>query len=109
MAKKSSRHPEESGEGCLDGVIAPELANNASVGGAIIPMIAHGIPGDGTTALLLGGQTIHGIEAGPLKQRNTPVRVVMIFLAAVFAAVIVLFVEILGIKSSPASSESTGS
>ena len=45
------------------GILAPEVANNASVGGAIIPMIALGIPGDGTTALLLGGLTIHGIEA----------------------------------------------
>lgn len=41
---------------------APEVANNASVGGAVIPMIALGIPGDGTTAMLLGGLTIHGIQ-----------------------------------------------
>lgn len=85
----------------MNGVIAPEVANNASVGGAIIPMIALGIPGDGTTALLLGGLTIHGIEAGPLMQRNYPVFVFMIFLAAVFAAVIALVVEIFGIKAFP--------
>ena len=101
MAKNSSKHPEEFGDGCVDGVIAPEVANNASVGGAIIPMIALGIPGDGTTALLLGGLTIHGIEAGPLMQRNYPGFVFMIFLAAVFAAVIALVVEIFGIKAFP--------
>ncbi len=101
MAKNASKHPEKFGEGCVDGVIAPEVANNASVGGAIIPMIALGIPGDGTTALLLGGLTIHGIEAGPLMQRNYPVFVFMIFLAAIFAAVIALIVEIFGIKAFP--------
>ena len=101
VAKNSSKHPEEFGEGCVDGIIAPEVANNASVGGAIIPMIALGIPGDGTTALLLGGLTIHGIEAGPLMQRNYPVFVYMIFMAAVFAAVIALVVEILGIRAFP--------
>ncbi len=101
VEKNNSKHPEEFGNGCVDGVIAPEVANNASVGGAIIPMIALGIPGDGTTALLLGGLTIHGIEAGPLMQRNYPVFVSMIFMAAIFAAVIALFVEIMGIRAFP--------
>lgn len=101
VAKNSSKNPDEFGQGCADGIIAPEVANNASIGGAIIPMIALGIPGDGTTALLLGGLTIHGIEAGPLMQRNYPVFVNMIFMAAVFAAVIALIVEIYGIKAFP--------
>ena len=101
MAKNSSKHGDEFGQGCVDGIIAPEVANNASVGGAIIPMVALGIPGDGTTALLLGGLTIHGIEAGPLMQRNYPIFVYMIFMAAVFAAVIALIVEIFGIKAFP--------
>ena len=101
MAKNASKHPEQFGEGCVDGIIAPEVSNNASIGGAIIPMISLGIPGDGTTALLLGGRTIHGIEAGPLLQKNHPIFVYMIFMAAVFAAVIALIVEIGGVKFFP--------
>ncbi len=101
VEKNHSKHPEEFGQGCVDGIFAPEVSNNAAIGGAIIPMIALGIPGDGTTALLLGGLTIHGIEAGPLMQRNYPVFVYMIFMAAVFAAVIALLVEIFGIQAFP--------
>lgn len=100
-AKSNSKHPEEFGKGCVDGVFAPEIANNACVGGAIIPMISLGIPGDGTTAMLLGGLMIHGIEAGPLLQKNHPLFVYMIFLAAVFAGIACLLVEILGIKQFP--------
>lgn len=101
MAKNSSKHPEQFGEGCPDGIIAPEVANNASIGGAIIPMVSLGIPGDGTTALLLGGLTIHGIEAGPLLQKNEPVLVYMIFMAAVLGAVISMLIEVFGIKLFP--------
>lgn len=101
MAKNSSKNPEKFGQGCVDGIIAPEVSNNASIGGAIIPMVSLGIPGDGTTALLLGGLTIHGIEAGPLLQKNNPVFVYMIFMAAVFAAIIALLVEMGGVKFFP--------
>lgn len=100
-AKNTSKHPEAFGTGVIDGVWAPEVSNNASIGGAIIPMIALGIPGDGTTAMLLGGLTIHGIEAGPLMQTNNPVFCNMIFLAALLAAVMALVVEIFGIRWFP--------
>jgi len=100
-AKNTSKHPEEFGTGIPAGVWAPEVANNASVGGAIIPMIALGIPGDGTTALLLGGLTIHGLEAGPLMQKNNPVFCYMIFLSALLAALMVLVVEVFGIRWFP--------
>ena len=101
LAKNGSKTPEEFGKGCPDGIIAPEVANNASIGGAIIPMIALGIPGDGTTALLLGGLTIHGIEAGPLLQKNHPVFVQIIFIAALLGAIVSLIVEIMGIRAFP--------
>lgn len=100
-AKNSSKHPEQFGTGIPDGIWAPEVANNASVGGAVIPMIALGIPGDGTTAMLLGGLTIHGIEPGPLMQKNNPVFCYMIFLSALLAALMCLVVEIFGIKWFP--------
>ena len=66
IAKARSKEPEKFGTGCVEGIIAPEIANNASVGGAIIPMIALGIPGDTTCALLISALMIHGIDAGPL-------------------------------------------
>ena len=101
LAKSGSKRSAEFGSGCPDGSIAPEVANNASIGGAIIPMISLGIPGDGTTALLLGGLTIHGITAGPLMQSNEPVFCNMIFLAALLGAVLALVIEIASIKYFP--------
>ena len=65
-AKASSKNPEEYGKGCAGGIWASETSNNASIGGALIPMMALGIPGDGITAMLLSGLTIHGLQAGPL-------------------------------------------
>lgn len=100
-AKNNSKQPEKFGKGCIDGVWAPEVANNASIGGALIPTIALGIPGDSSTALMLGGLIIHGIEAGPLLFRNQPVFVYVIFIAAALAAVFVLAVEIMGMRLFP--------
>lgn len=91
-AKNMSKHPEKFGTGCIDGVIAPEVANNASVGGAVIPFVALGIPGDATTAVLLGALTIQGVEAGPLIFRNAPVTVYCIFGTLMIGAIfLVLF------------------
>ncbi|EDL65579.1 tripartite tricarboxylate transporter permease [Bacillus sp. SG-1] len=65
-AKNQSKHPEQFGKGAPDGVVASESANNASVGGALIPLMALGIPGDTVTAMLLGGLMMHGLQPGPL-------------------------------------------
>jgi len=64
-AKRSSGHPERFGTGIPEGIVAPETANNAMTGGALIPMLAFGIPGDAVTAVILGGLMIHGIVPGP--------------------------------------------
>lgn len=60
-----SRHPEEFGKGAVEGVAAPEAANNASVPGALIPLLALGVPGSGTTAILLGAFLLYGLQPGP--------------------------------------------
>ena len=65
QAKKSSRHPEEFGQGSPEGIAAPEAANNATVGGALVPLLALGIPGSPSTAIILGAFIIHGIQPGP--------------------------------------------
>lgn len=101
IAKQSSKHPEKMGTGAVEGVFASEAANNASLGGAIIPLVALGIPGDGTSAILLSGLTIQGMEAGPMLIRNQPVFVYTIFAAALFGAIFVLLTEILSIPLFP--------
>lgn len=62
--KKMSKHPEEFGNGAICGIAASESANNAVTGGSMIPLLALGIPGSGTAALLLGGLMIHGLQPG---------------------------------------------
>lgn len=65
QAKKSSRTPERFGQGAPEGIAAPEAANNATVGGAMVPLLALGIPGSPSTAIILGAFIIHGIQPGP--------------------------------------------
>jgi len=78
-AKRSSKHPEEFGNGSLEGIVAAESANNAVTGGAMIPMLTLGIPGDGVMAILLGALTMQGITPGPnlFTQGNTWVYAIM--------------------------------
>jgi putative tricarboxylic transport membrane protein len=66
IAKASSRQPESFGKGNVEGVIAPETANNAASTGAMLPMLTLGIPGSPTTALLLGGMVMWGLMPGPM-------------------------------------------
>ncbi len=65
VAKMTARHPEEFGKGALNGVAAPESANNAASTGSMLPMLTLGIPGSPTTAVLLGGMVIWGLQPGP--------------------------------------------
>jgi len=72
-AKRSTPNPETPfGEGAKEGLIAPETANNAAVGGAFIPMLTLGIPGDAVTAIIIGALFIHGLKPGPLLLTETP-------------------------------------
>jgi putative tricarboxylic transport membrane protein len=64
-AKRSSKHPERFGLGCLEGLVSCETANNAVCGGTLVPMVSLGIPGDGTTAIILGVFMVYGIVPGP--------------------------------------------
>lgn len=100
-AKNTSKHPEKFGKGTIDGVIAPETANNASLGGSLIPFISLGIPGDTVTALLIGALTIQGVEAGPLIFTNSPDIVYMIFAAAIIGAILVVVFQIFAMPLFP--------
>jgi putative tricarboxylic transport membrane protein len=64
--KKFSKNPESFGKGNIAGVAGPESANNAASGGAMIPLLTLGIPGSGTTAILMGALIMYNIQPGPL-------------------------------------------
>jgi putative tricarboxylic transport membrane protein len=65
VEKRVSRHPERFGKGAIEGVAGPEAANNAAATGAMVPMFALGIPGSGTTAVILGALVMFGLRPGP--------------------------------------------
>jgi putative tricarboxylic transport membrane protein len=85
-----SKTPEQFGSGSEEGVIASEAANNATVGGALIPLIAMGIPGSVIDAILIGALTIHGLQPGPLLMQQNPDAVNMM-MATVLAANVFMF------------------
>jgi putative tricarboxylic transport membrane protein len=72
VEKKLSRHPEEFGHGAIEGVAAPESANNAGSAGALVPMLTLGIPGSATTAVMMGGLMMWGLRPGPLLFEKNP-------------------------------------
>jgi putative tricarboxylic transport membrane protein len=72
IEKAVSKHPEEFGQGAIEGVAAPEGANNAETGGALVPLLTLGIPGSGTTAILLAALVLWGFKPGPLFIQDSP-------------------------------------
>jgi putative tricarboxylic transport membrane protein len=72
IEKAVSKHPEEFGHGAIEGVAAPEGANNAETGGALVPLLTLGIPGSGTTAILLAALILWGFKPGPLFIQDSP-------------------------------------
>ncbi|MDR1534451.1 MAG: tripartite tricarboxylate transporter permease [Planctomycetota bacterium] len=71
-AKKTSKEPEKVGTGVYEGVIAPEVANNAAIGGALIPLLSLAVPGSPPAAVLLGALLLHGIRPGPMLNVEFP-------------------------------------
>lgn len=72
MEKRISKHKDEFGKGAIEGVAGPESANNAGVGGAMVPLLTLGIPGSATTALLLFVFMMYGLQPGPLLFQSDP-------------------------------------
>jgi putative tricarboxylic transport membrane protein len=85
-----SDHPERFGHGEPAGIVAPEAANNACVGGALIPMMTLGIPGDTMTAVLMGALLLHGLRPGPLLFADNPGFVATVYAALLLAIVFTL-------------------
>lgn len=98
VAKNRSKHPEKFGTGIIDGVVASETANNASIGGALVPLLTLGIPGDAVTAVMLGGFLIQGIQPGPLLFVSQAPLVYSIFAALLLSAIMMLILEFYGLR-----------
>lgn len=71
IEKKASKHPEKFGTGAVEGVAAPEASNNAAAGGSMVPLLALGIPGSATTAVMLVAFQMYGLQPGPLLFQNS--------------------------------------
>jgi len=97
-AKNSSKKPEEYGKGTPGGVVASETSNNAAIGGALIPLMSLGIPGDTVTAMLLGGLVLHGLQPGPLLIQNNATVVYGIFAALLIANVFMAILLFAGMR-----------
>ncbi|HHV42325.1 MAG TPA: C4-dicarboxylate ABC transporter permease [Clostridiaceae bacterium] len=95
-AKRGSKHPELFGTGLLEGVAAAEAANNACTGGAMIPMLSLGVPGDAVTAVLLGALIIQGLQPGPMLFKEHLDLVNAIFAAMIVANIIMIILGLLG-------------
>ena len=107
--KNQSKHPEEFGTGVPEGVMAPESANNMCTGGALIPMLTLGLPGDPSTAVMLGALLLHGFRPGPLFFAQSPdlafgiiggMLVTNVMMAVLAVASIGVFVRVLGTRRS---------
>ena len=96
QAKRMSKHPERFGTGIPEGIAAPEAGNNGVSGGALIPMLTMGVPGDAVAAILIGALTVQGLQPGPMLFAEHPVLVYSIFLGMFVANVAML---VLGLSS----------
>lgn len=97
-ARRTSKRPEEFGKGSIEGVIAPEISNNATVGGSLLPTLLLGIPGSDTAAVLLAGMIAHGIMPGPQLFSKRPDLVYTFFIGLLVAG---FFIIILGLAVLP--------
>jgi putative tricarboxylic transport membrane protein len=98
VAKNRSTKSEEFGSGSLEGIAASEAANSSSVGGALVPLLALGIPGSATDAVLLGALTLHGLVAGPELFVSQPTVVYGMLSAVLISNIFILLLGLLGNK-----------
>ncbi len=94
-ARRWSRWPEEFGKGSPEAIAAPESANNTVAGTALVPMLSFGIPGSNSTAILLGGLLIHGLNPGPLLFSRNPDFIYGLFGGLLVANLSLFFVGIM--------------
>jgi putative tricarboxylic transport membrane protein len=97
-AKRWSKNKDAFGKGSIEGIAAPESANNAVTGGAMVPLLALGIPGSNTTAVMIGALIIHGVVPGPLMFEQHPEIPYGLFVSLIIAQFFMLIVGYFVIK-----------
>jgi len=99
QAKRTVRHPSRPfGTGAFEGIMAPETANKGAIGGAFIPMLTLGIPGDAVTAIIIGALYIHGLKPGPMLMIETPHLFWMIVSCLSIASVALMVLGLVSVK-----------
>ncbi len=98
QAKKFSRHPEEFGKGTPSGIVASEASNSAVAGGAFVPTLALGIPGDLPMAIMMGVLILHGITPGPMMFEQNPVLVGAIYASLLIGAIAMVLCNLLLVR-----------
>jgi putative tricarboxylic transport membrane protein len=97
-AKRSSKTPEKFGNGHLQGIAAPEAGNNGVTGGALVPLLTLGVPGDAVAAILLGALIIQGIAPGPMLFEKNPEIVYGLFSSMLVGNVLMLIIGLTCIR-----------
>ena len=97
-ARRWSKNKDKFGKGSPEGIVGPEAANNSAAGGAMVPTLALGIPGSGSTALILAALIMHGFRPGPYLINETPEFVYAIFGAMLIANFGFLIIGLIGAK-----------
>ncbi|MEM6386400.1 MAG: tripartite tricarboxylate transporter permease [Pseudomonadota bacterium] len=97
-AKRRSPEPEKYGTGIAEGIVAPETANNATVGGALVPTLTLGVPGSPAAAVLLGALLIQGLTPGPKLFSEEPDLMYAIFLGLFLINILMMFIGLIAIR-----------
>jgi putative tricarboxylic transport membrane protein len=97
-ARRTSKKSNEFGTGCLEGIAAPEAGNNGVTGGAMVPLLTLGVPGDAVTAILLGALVIQGLQPGPLLFAKSPDIVYGLFSSLFVGNILMLVFGLLGVR-----------
>jgi putative tricarboxylic transport membrane protein len=91
LEKRVSKHPEEFGQGAVEGVVAPEAANNSAVMGSMVPLLTLGIPFAAPSAVMLAGLRMHNVEPGPMLFTTNP-DIFWTFIAAMYIGNLMLLI-----------------
>ena len=98
VAQGMSKEPEKFGNGSIEGICGPEGGNNGVTGGALIPMLTLGVPGDAVTAIMIGALTIQGLTPGPMLFETNKVLVYTIFIGMFIANTLMCICGFAGIR-----------
>jgi putative tricarboxylic transport membrane protein len=98
QAVQFSKNPEKFGTGTMEGVMAPEIANNAAAGGAMVPLLSLGIPGSATTAIMLAAFLVHGLRPGPLLMIQQKPLAFTIFAGMALSNILFFFIGMVAIR-----------